>query len=103
MSCLIVSGIKSRWVRVAVYTLMFWAAYSAMILMMGTQRFSRCEGVRCAMNAHPTVSNDNPVLRGVRDLGLGILSAIPAARRAFIRQAAELTGDVPKLLRGEAI
>ncbi len=40
ISCLIVSGIKSRWVRVAVYTLMFWAAYSAIILMMGTQRFT---------------------------------------------------------------
>lgn len=39
VSCLIVSGIKSRWVRVAVYTLMFWAAYSAVILTMGTQRF----------------------------------------------------------------
>lgn len=39
ISCLIVSGIKSRWVRVAVYSLMFWAAYSAIILMTGTQRF----------------------------------------------------------------
>ena len=55
------------------------------------------------MNAHPTVSNDNPLLRVARDLGLGIVNAIPAARRGFIRQAAGLAGDVPKLLRGEAI
>ena len=48
-------------------------------------------------------SNDNPVLRGIRDLGLGIVNSIPAARRGFIRQAAGLTGDVPRLLRGLAI
>ena len=40
VSCLIVSGLKSRWVRVAVYSLMFWTAYSAIILMFGTQRFT---------------------------------------------------------------
>ena len=48
-------------------------------------------------------SNDNPVLRGVRDLGLGIVNAVPALRRGFIRQAAGLTGDVPRLLQGLAI
>ena len=48
-------------------------------------------------------SNDNPVLRGIRDLGLGLVNAIPAARRGFMRQAAGLTGDVPKLLQGLAI
>lgn len=39
VSCLIVSGIKSRWVRVAIYALMFWAGYSAIILTVGTQKF----------------------------------------------------------------
>ena len=48
-------------------------------------------------------SNDNPVLRGIRDLGLGLVNAIPAARRGFMRQAAGLTGDVPRLLQGLAI
>ncbi len=48
-------------------------------------------------------SNDNPVLRGVRDLGLGIVNAMPGLRRGFIRQAAGLTGDVPKLLAGQRI
>jgi 2-octaprenyl-6-methoxyphenol hydroxylase len=48
-------------------------------------------------------SNDNPLLRGIRDLGLGIVNAIPAARRGFMRQAAGLTGDVPRLLQGLAI
>ena len=48
-------------------------------------------------------SNDNPVLRGVRDLGLGMVNAVPGLRRGFIRQAAGLTGDVPKLLLGRRI
>ena len=48
-------------------------------------------------------SNDNPVLRGVRDLGLGMVNAVPGLRRGFIRQAAGLTGDVPRLLQGVAI
>ena len=48
-------------------------------------------------------SNDNPVLRGVRDLGLGLVNAIPALRRGFMRQAAGLSGDVPKLLSGQQI
>ena len=48
-------------------------------------------------------SNDNPLLRGVRDLGLGLVNAVPALRRGFMRQAAGLTGDVPRLLQGLAI
>ncbi len=48
-------------------------------------------------------SNDNPVLRAGRDLGLGIVNAIPGLRRRFIRQAAGLSGDLPKLLAGQAI
>ena len=48
-------------------------------------------------------SNDNPVLRGVRDLGMGIVNAMPGLRRGFMRQAAGLTGDVPRLLQGLAV
>jgi len=45
-------------------------------------------------------SNDNPLLRAARVAGLGIVNAIPAARRDFIREAAGLTGDLPRLLKG---
>lgn len=44
-------------------------------------------------------SNDNPLLRLGRGLGLGAVQAIPALRRAFIREAAGLTGDLPALMR----
>ena len=45
-------------------------------------------------------SNDNPVLRMGRDLGMGLVNAVPGLRRKFMRQAAGLSGEVPKLLRG---
>ena len=48
-------------------------------------------------------SNDNPVLRGVRDLGLGLVNAMPGLRRTFIRQAAGVRGVQPRLLTGQAL
>ena len=48
-------------------------------------------------------SNDNPLLRFGRDLGLGVVGALPAVRRRFIRQAAGLSGDVPRLLAGRIL
>ena len=38
-----------------------------------------------------------------RDLGLGLVDRMPGHKRFFIREAAGLTGEVPKLLRGEAL
>lgn len=48
-------------------------------------------------------SNDNPALRAVRDIGMGAISAVPALRRKFIREAAGLTGDLPRLMKGRAL
>jgi 2-octaprenyl-6-methoxyphenol hydroxylase len=48
-------------------------------------------------------SNDWRLVRAVRDLGLGMVDRLPALKRAFIGEAAGFGGDVPKLLRGEAI
>jgi 2-octaprenyl-6-methoxyphenol hydroxylase len=48
-------------------------------------------------------SNSSDVLRLARDVGLGLVERIPALKRVFIREAAGFTGDVPKLLRGEAL
>jgi len=48
-------------------------------------------------------SNSSDVLRLVRDLGLGVVERLPALKRVFIREAAGFTGDVPKLLKGEAL
>lgn len=48
-------------------------------------------------------SNDNPFLRVGRDLGMGIVNALPGLRRAAIREAAGLSGDLPKLLQGRPL
>jgi 2-octaprenyl-6-methoxyphenol hydroxylase len=48
-------------------------------------------------------SNRSDVLRLVRDVGLGLVDRAPALKRLFIREAAGLVGEVPKLLRGEAL
>jgi len=48
-------------------------------------------------------SNRSDLLRVTRDVGLGIVERVPALKRLFIREAAGLAGDVPKLLRGEAL
>jgi 2-octaprenyl-6-methoxyphenol hydroxylase len=48
-------------------------------------------------------SNRSDVLRFVRDVGLGLVDRLPALKRLFIREAAGLVGEIPKLLRGEAL
>ena len=42
-------------------------------------------------------------LRAGRDLGLGLVNAMPRMRRGLIREAAGLTGDLPRLLQGRPI
>jgi 2-octaprenyl-6-methoxyphenol hydroxylase len=48
-------------------------------------------------------SNHSDALRLVRDVGLGLVERMPMLKRMFIREAAGFTGDVPKLLKGEAL
>jgi 2-octaprenyl-6-methoxyphenol hydroxylase len=48
-------------------------------------------------------SNRSDALRILRDVGLGLVDRVPPLKTLFIREAAGLTGDVPKLLRGEAL
>jgi 2-octaprenyl-6-methoxyphenol hydroxylase len=48
-------------------------------------------------------SNHSDALRLVRDIGLGLVDRLPALKQVFIREAAGLVGDVPKLLKGKAL
>ncbi|MCF7698541.1 UbiH/UbiF/VisC/COQ6 family ubiquinone biosynthesis hydroxylase [Loktanella sp. M215] len=64
-----------------------WRRFEATRLAIATDAFNRL------------FSNDNPVLRGLRDLGMGAINAMPGLRRRFIREAAGLTGDLPRLMR----
>ena len=64
-----------------------WRRFDTATLAVATDSFNRL------------FSNDIPILRGLRDLGLGAVNALPGLRRAFIREAAGLTGDLPRLMR----
>jgi 2-octaprenyl-6-methoxyphenol hydroxylase len=48
-------------------------------------------------------SNKSTLLRSVRDIGLGLVDRLPPLKSVFIRQAAGLSGEVPRLLKGEAL
>jgi 2-octaprenyl-6-methoxyphenol hydroxylase len=48
-------------------------------------------------------SNDLPPVRLARDLGMAAVNRIGPLRRAFMREAGGATGDLPRLLRGEAV
>ena len=48
-------------------------------------------------------SNESQLLRTVRDIGLGLVDRAPPLKGLFIRQAAGLSGEVPRLLKGEAL
>ena len=46
-------------------------------------------------------ANDNTPLRAARQFGLGVVDRLPGLKRFFMREAAGLTGELPKLLKGE--
>ncbi len=45
-------------------------------------------------------SNDNQALRLIRSAGLRAVDSLWPARAAFMREAAGLTGSLPRLMRG---
>lgn len=48
-------------------------------------------------------SNDIPVVREARQLGLQIVSELPGVKKFFMRHARGTVGTLPKLLRGEPL
>ena len=64
-----------------------WRRFDATALAVATDGFNHL------------FSNDNPILRLGRDLGMGMLNAMPKVRRGILREAAGLTGDLPDLMR----
>lgn len=68
-----------------------WRRFDTTTMALATDTFNRL------------FSNDNPLLRLGRDLGMGLINAAAPLRRGFIREAAGLTGDLPRLMQGKAI
>lgn len=68
-----------------------WRRFDTATLALATDTFNRI------------FSNDNTLLRLARDIGLGLTNALPGLRRGFIREAAGLTGDLPRLAQGKPL
>lgn len=46
---------------------------------------------------------DWPLLRSAREVGLGVIDRLPGIKGLLVSEAAGLSGDLPKLLKGEAV
>jgi 2-octaprenyl-6-methoxyphenol hydroxylase len=67
------------------------------------QRWRRFDTATLALTTDLTnrlFSNDNPLLRAVRNIGMGAINAAAPLRRTLQREAAGLRGDLPRLMRG---
>jgi len=61
-------------------------------------------GVALATDAFTRLfSNNNPIVRAVRDAGMAAVNRIGPARRMFMAEAGGAAGDLPRLLRGEPV
>ncbi|MFG6590154.1 FAD-dependent oxidoreductase [Sulfitobacter sp. 1A12157] len=68
-----------------------WRRFDNASLALATDSFNRL------------FSNDNALLRLARDMGMAAINALPGLRRTFIREAAGLTGELPRLMRGKPL
>lgn len=68
-----------------------WRRFDNAALALATDSFNRL------------FSNDNPIVRMARDIGMAAVNALPGLRRGFIREAAGLSGDLPRLMQGKPL
>ena len=68
-----------------------WRRFDTATLAAGTDLFVRL------------FSNDNPLLRLARGAGMAAVNRFGPARRFFMTEAGGAVGDLPRLLRGEAL
>jgi 2-octaprenyl-6-methoxyphenol hydroxylase len=76
--------------------------FTAAQVLARYQQWRRFDATTLALatdGANKLFSNDNACLRLGRDLGMGIINALPGLRRNIVREAAGLTGDLPDLMR----
>ncbi|HLI10240.1 MAG TPA: 2-octaprenyl-6-methoxyphenyl hydroxylase [Alphaproteobacteria bacterium] len=68
-----------------------WRRFDNTALMVATDALNRL------------FSNGAPLVRLVRDLGLGLVNELPPLRRFFMRHAMGIVGELPRLVRGEPL
>jgi len=75
-------------------------------VLRGYERRRRFDNVLLAAVTDGLVrlfSNDNPPLRAMRDLGLAAVNRLPPAKDFLMRHAMGVVGDLPRMVRGEAL
>lgn len=75
-------------------------------ILRSYERWRRADGVQSAaafsaLNA--LFSNDIAPIRAMRDIGLEVVHRLPAIKSMLVAEAAGLAGEVPRLMRGEAL
>ncbi len=68
-----------------------WRRFDNVMLAAATDGFTRL------------FSNDNPLLRLARGVGMSAVDRMGPARRFFMQEAGGATGELPRLLKGEAL
>jgi 2-octaprenyl-6-methoxyphenol hydroxylase len=68
-----------------------WRRFDTVALAAATDLFTRL------------FANDDPLLRLARGAGMAVVNRIGPARRFFMQEAGGATGNLPRLLRGEAL
>lgn len=75
--------------------------YGSLAVLKRYEEWRRFDNTALALTTdtfNKLFSNDNPLLRLGRDLGMGLINAVPSLRRGIIREAAGLSGDLPYLM-----
>jgi 2-octaprenyl-6-methoxyphenol hydroxylase len=75
-------------------------------VLAGYQRWRRFDNlllVAATDSLNRLFSNDFPPIRLARDLGLAAVNRAPPLKRLFMRHAMGMVGDLPRLVRGEAL
>ncbi|MBT4871344.1 MAG: UbiH/UbiF/VisC/COQ6 family ubiquinone biosynthesis hydroxylase [Marinovum sp.] len=76
--------------------------FSSLAVLLRYQEWRRFDTTALALATdavNKLFSNDNTLLRTLRNLGMGAINRMPTLRRSFIREAAGLTGELPRLMQ----
>ena len=73
----------------------------SLVVLKRYEEWRRFDSVQLAYSTdlfNKLFSNENEALRLVRNIGLNLLDSIPAAKRNIIKEAAGITGELPRLM-----
>ncbi len=67
------------------------------------RRFDSTTSATAMVMFNKLFSNNSAPLRMLRQFGLGVVDRVSPLKRFFVEEAAGVTGEVPKLMKGELV